>query len=335
MRVAVLVFLGGAFLAACQGTGGRDEAELRGVRAAEAAPGDRPRASPDAPAAFINRQPVPWEQIQPLLAEAAGAAVLEEVALDRMLAAEYRSRLGKDPDELSPSRVAEERQRLTESIERSGAEPDSAEELIRSLRLARGLGDARFAALLRRNALLRDLVAPQVQITDELVRQRFEVRYGPRYRARILTTATDADAADSLRTLLAEGPGDRTIRFADLAARVSTDESGARGGQIEPISPADPAYSPALRAALTRLEPGELSGVLDLQPGYGVALLEEVLPATPVDFASVQHDVEAELRSRQERLLMDNLARRLLLSAEVSPVDPALGWAWRNRAPNP
>jgi hypothetical protein len=322
-------------MASCAGSPApEDAAELRGIRAAEARGGSRAASEGPRPAALINRQPVEWAQLQPALAEAAGALVLEEIALDRALAAEYRARLNTDPDGVSPARLADERRYLIESIRRTGAAPDGAEDLVRTLRRTRGLGDARFAALLKRSALMRELVAAQVVITPEAVQQRFEVRYGPKYRSRIITTATDAEAADALRELLA-GQGDLGARFVAMAARISTDESRTRGGQIEPISPADPAYSPALRAALARLEPGQLTGVLDLQPGYAIALLEEKVPATQADFAEVRPDIEEELRRRQERLFMDSLARRLLLSADVSPLDPALGWSWNNRPQPP
>jgi len=257
--------------------------------------------------------------------------VLEELILDRLVASDYRTRLGKDPKEISNDRIAAERQYLADSVRRSaGVSRDEAAVLVAELRKTRGLGNARFTALLRRTAMMRDLVAGSVSITQDMIQQRFEVRFGKRYRVRILTTSTEAEAAAALQRLR-EGSCELSVRFAMESAKTSTDESKSRGGQIEPMSTADPAYSPALRAALGSLRPGEMTGVLALDPGYGIALLEEVVPATATTLDEQRADIEEDLRRRQERVLMDSLARRLLQSANVVVMDPSLSWSWQNR----
>lgn len=292
----------------------------------EAQPGRQPR-----PAALINEQPLSWDEVRPSLAEAAGGVVMEELVLDRLVASDYRNRMGKDPKDISNDRIAAERQYLADSIRRStNMSRDEATLLVADVRKTRGLGNARFTALLRRNAMMRDLVAGNVVITPEMVQQRFEVRFGKRYRVRIITTSTEAEAADALRQLQ-DGSCDLAVRFAMAAAKVSTDESKSRGGQIEPMSTSDPAYSPALRAAIGALQPGQLTGVLALDPGYGIALLEEVLPAAATTIDEQRADLEDELRRRQERVLMDSLARRLLQSAYVVVMDPSLAWSWQNQ----
>jgi hypothetical protein len=304
--------------------------DLRGVRGdppAGTRQGDRLR-----PAALINDQPLAWDDTLPSLAEAAGAVVLEELALDRLVAAEYRARFGKGPEDISNERIALERQYLSDSIRRAGdITANEAATLAADMRRSRGLGDARYTALLRRTAMMRDLVAPAVTIGPDLVQQRFDTRFGPRYRVRILTTPDEAGAAGALAELRS-GDCELPVRFAALAARISTDESKVRAGEIEPISPADPAYSPALRAVLPGLQPGEVSGVLALDPGFGIVLLEEVIPARQTTLDEQRADIEDELRRRQERVLMDALARRLLQSARIVVMDPSLNWSWKNRS---
>lgn len=304
--------------------------DLRGVQ------GDQPgaaRRSPDParPAVLIDDQPLTWGDISPSLAEAAGGVVLEELALDRLVATEYRTRTGKGPENISNERIATERQYLYDSIRRSGdVSGNDAATLAANLRKSRGLGDARFTALLRRTAMMRELIAQNVQITPEIVQQRYEVRFGRKFRVRIITTATETDAAAALQQLQT-GSCDLSVRFAMAAASYSTDESKARGGEIEPISPADPAYSPALRTALATLQPGQMTGILALDPGFGIALLEEVVPPAATTLEEQHADIADELRRRQERVLMDTLARRLLESARIVVMDPSLSWSWKNR----
>jgi len=64
-------------------------------------------------------------------------------------------------------------------------------------------------------------------------------------------------------------------------------------------------------------------------------LVEHVLPRSGVPIEQAAASLREDVRLRQERLLMDRLARRLLESAAVRVLDPALNWSWRSRAPGP
>jgi parvulin-like peptidyl-prolyl isomerase len=170
-----------------------------------------------------------------------------------------------------------------------------------------------------------------VTVSDEEVRQAFDIRHGPRFRTRVIVAATDRAAAE-IRTELAQAPAnldERSMFFATIAARKSTDASAERGGMLEPISPADPVYPASLRSAVQAMNVGDLSPVLAVDKGYAIALLEEKLPAQEVAFAGAAEAIRAEVRVRRERLAMDVLARDLLHEANVSVTEPSLAWSWR------
>ncbi|HEX7008551.1 MAG TPA: hypothetical protein VF184_01125, partial [Phycisphaeraceae bacterium] len=60
-------------------------------------------------------------------------------------------------------------------------------------------------------------------------------------------------------------------------------------------------------------------------------MLERKIDAQPVAFDDVKEELTAQARLRQERLQMQQLARRLLNEAKVVVLDPALSESWRQQ----
>lgn len=271
-----------------------------------------PQARPTAqPVAFINSQPVTVADLQPGLFDLAGREMLNELILDRAIAAQHITVTDDD--------VTAERQRMLTML---ADDPDEAARLLTELRLRRGLSDARFAALLHRNAALRKLVADQVVITPAAVQQAYDIEYGPRFRGRVITTRT-LDRAAELRVLAEDQP------FADLALQYSTDPSSITGGTLPPISPADDTYPKAVRDTLARLGVGEISQPVSVEGGFAILKLEETIPGSDVPLDKARPDLEQRVRLRMERTLMDQLARRLIAAADVLVLDRDLNRAWK------
>lgn len=277
-----------------------------------------------ATAFLVNGEPVPWSRILPALAEAAGAIAIEETALDMLLEREC-ARAGV---RITNEDVERERLLLAETMAGPSNDAARGQQALAQVRRERGLGETRFAGMLRRNAMLRRLVQDEVAITPMVIDQAYELRYGERIGARIITTATPEEAAAAAGRVRAGEP------FGEVAARVSTDASASRGGIIEPVSPADQSYPASVRRALTEAAPGALTPIIAVERGY--ALLQRdttTIPAVsdrpPID--AVRADLEREARMRQERLLMGRLARRLLDGVGVTALDGGLDQSWRWR----
>lgn len=272
----------------------------------------------------VDGDPVAASALWADLAEAGGGAVVREFVLDRRLRTELSTR-GLSVDSAAIDR---ERRLLADSLAATGSTGAAADELVLRLRRAQGLGERRFAALLERTAMLRALVAPQAQVTDANLAQAHAIAYGPKHRARLIVVRTQADAA-ALRRELA-GSGDQLAAvFSRLALERSIDESGPRAGVLPPISVEDPLWPSALRAALAELRPGELSPVLALERGFAVALLDAVDPGSGPSLDEARPRLEQQVRLRQERLLMDREAARLLQGGRgVTVLDPSLSWGW-------
>ncbi|MGP1272650.1 MAG: peptidylprolyl isomerase [Phycisphaerales bacterium] len=275
------------------------------------------------PAAIIDGVPVTGAELFPALAEIAGDQALRELAVDRMLAEELRARSLRVTDE----HIEAERDRLAAL---AGSDDRAQSAVLGPLLESRGLGPSRVRSLLARNAGLRLLVADEIEVTEESLDLAFRVRYGPRSRVRVAVFRTPNDAADALRAIRsrAESLGLRAA-FAEIAAERSMDPSAEVGGLLGEISPLDPGLSAALRTAVRDARPGEIGAIVALEQAFALLLVEEELPAQPVEFAQVRDDIQREVRSRAERLAMDALADELVQRAGVTVLDPSLLWSWQ------
>ncbi|NBC10603.1 MAG: hypothetical protein GVY24_02560 [Planctomycetes bacterium] len=270
------------------------------------------------PVAYIDARALTAGDLRASLYEAAGGEVLADLVLDRAVAQALADR-GLEPDAAD---LAAEKRRLLETL---SDDPDTAARLLNELRNTRGLGQARFEALLRRSAGLRKLVADRVEVTDAALQRQYLLRHGPRYRVRLLVTAT-ADEANKLRRQALDG-----TPFSDLAALHSIDPSAAQGGLLSPISPADTSYPQAVRNALPKLDAEAISPVLALGDRFAVLKLEDKIKADDVALDDVRNELASAVRRRGERLLMEQQARELLAAAEVVVLDPALKAAWERQ----
>ncbi len=292
----------------------RSEQYVAGNRG-EPAPSDR------TPAAMLRGEAITWAELRPVLAEAAGGRALEEVALDRLLEAEARSRgvvVGAEA-------IARERRLLLDSLGPTLASDAQRVAVLEQVRRSRGLGNVRFESLLRRNAILRALVENEVLIDADAARRVYDLRYGDRISARIITTSTLQEAQEAERRLRDGEP------FSEVAARMSTDASAARGGIIEPVHPSDASYPAAIRQALLGAADGRTTPPVALEQGYAILRREGVHSSGAPSFEEVEAAMEREARLVQERALMDRLARSLLESAGLTVLDGSLGWSWSNR----
>jgi hypothetical protein len=288
--------------------------------------GDQARS---AGAAIINATLLVRDDLWDRLAERAGGEVLEEIILERRLDAELRRR----GITLTDADVQAEQDSLLFLLMEGlpGDRPDEAERLIDQIRRSRGLGPVGYKAMLRRNAMLRRLVRDDVEITEQAVARLFTVRHGPKVYARIIVLPSEREASELRRTLIADSPAE-SVEFAEAAMTHSRDATSARGGQIEPFSTSDPVYPASVRQAIDRMNPGELSPVIAIEAGFAILLLERRTEPDGVELEAARPQLMRELRLREERIRMQDLALELVDSTRMTPVDKSLGWSWQRRA---
>lgn len=270
---------------------------------------------PAKPLAFIHGQPIAWTDLQPALFESAGGEVLGEIVLQRGI----DRRLAARTITLDDAAINTERTYLLTAL---SPDADTAVRLLRELRERRGLGDRRFDMLLRRNAGLRALVRDDVRITDAELRAQHQLDYGDSFEVRLILTDTLQQASEVVRRLKA---GES---FIDLAVTLSRDESRFQGGLLPLVNPADATFPDAVRAAIGKLRPGEVSDPVALTNGFAVLRLERKIAGRGVGFDDVKEELERNLRRRVERFLMQQLAVNILNEADVVVLDASLQKSW-------
>jgi hypothetical protein len=319
---SVLALAGVTVLFGCAATADAPREASTGRERAQSSGSARPEAVGtlvDArPAALVNGRTILWGDLRPLLSELGGATALQEAILDRRLDV-----LAADAElAITPDDVAAERKRLIESLDE---DPNTAARLLETVRSRQGLGEVRFARLMQRNAILRALVRDQVNLTPAAVERMYQLTHGPARQVRLITVPNLPQARNVIERIEAGEP------FVEVAVNVSTDTSAARGGLLEPVSREDASYPKALRDAIWSLEePGALSAPVLMESGYAIVQLVRTIEGADTPLDEVRDDMERLARLRQERLLMDRLARRILDDVSITIFDDSLRWSWRN-----
>lgn len=323
-RLQPLVVLSAILLCQCQqaptSPGGRPETPSGRTANQSADPrSELPTVLSRTAAAFGGRSVTP-STLYPLLIEAAGSEVLLELVIAETALHEL-SRRGLS---LTEDEINAERRRMVQALDE---DEDRAVVMFGRLMEQRRLGPGRQRLFLQTNAALRKLTADEVELTPAVIRQQFELTYGPLFVCRIVAVPTLRDAQQVLE-LFRQGRS-----FSDLAVEFSTDPSRAQGGLLSPISTADSAYPQAIRNELPGLQPGEVSLPIAVDQSFILVYLERILERDQPDLDQVRDQLAFQARQRIESRLMRQKARELLSRVEVTVFDPVLRESWlRQRA---
>ncbi|MBM4111708.1 MAG: peptidylprolyl isomerase [Phycisphaerae bacterium] len=279
--------------------------------AATTAPAAAGTAAPaSAPVAVIDGRVLDWRGFGPLVAEASGGPVLEEVVLEWRCASEC----AKAGIAVSADLVLAEERRVLETLDQ---DPDRAMQLLQSLKARQGLGPLRWQALLRRNAMLRALVAQDIVLDEAVVEQARDALVGARRDARLIVVA-DLVAAERVRQALRDGAA-----FPELAARMSLDASAPRGGLVTGVTRRDAGYPSSFREALFTLAPNAVSDPLLVEDRFMIVqMLTENMPPA-IEASELDRRARERARIAQERVAMERLADRLLRTTSLSIFDEA------------
>ena len=281
--------------------------------------GADPKVNPSGPVlGFLHGVSIRWDDLRPIMVELSGGEALAEYVVDVNLSRRLQQRGLRVDDQM----VRAERAIFTASV---SSDPNEAERLLQHVRVEQKLGEKRFERLLRRNAGLRLLVQDEVDVPPSIVQKAYDYEHGPRHEARLIVVEALNKAADVVRRARA---GES---FAELATLHSTDDSRAAGGQLDPIRTGDTTWPQAVRAAVSQLEPGQVSDPILLEGSFAVLKLQRRIEAHPVPFDQVEADLTRRARRGVERTHMQRLARQFLRDAQLILTDSALSKSWQRR----
>jgi foldase protein PrsA len=292
--------------------------------------------------ATVRGDKITRKDIEPVLEEGYGLNVLLTlVQLDLV-----EQEAAKQGIIVTPADVVSERTitmknlvRQTEALDSSGqptTEPtdnidtDQQNQLLDQLLQQQHVSRAEFNIILEVNAYLRKLAEPKVnaKLTDDAVRQQFNVMYGEKVLVHYIVCNNMAEAAE-VHHDLAVGKN-----FDDVARARSLDRRTAyTGGELPAFTLQDNRFPPEFKQVAFELKKGEISDPVQISKFiYLIKLIDRVPPAH-ARFEDYRDSVKKELYESTVQAAMkvmrDSLGRMALESLTIR--DPILAKQWADK----
>jgi len=319
-KVVVLAFLAAA-AAGCGQLAGNKPAERTAVPTASAAPAATGQATENSSQvmAYVNGRPIRMSQLYDLLVRSQGLQTAHQLVADELV----RQAAAEKDITVNDQEVNAESDRTLEELFGQIKQTDQRERLLDQLLAQRGISYAQWRMIMRRNAMLRKLVAPQVTVSDEELAEEFGRQYGRKVRVRHIQTASLTAAQEAIQKLKAGAD------FAELARQISVNPSAANDGLLPMIGADSRMVPPAIReAALAMKQVGEITSPIQVETAFHILKLEEVIEPQNVDFSKVRDELAETVRNRRLRSEQQRLLQELIQSAQdsgtVRYVDPVL-----------
>jgi foldase protein PrsA len=277
--------------------------------------------------ATVGEKSISRDEFVSLLIRSRGVAVMEQL-VGLAAAEDFAKKRGvslTDADvefeyELALRRLSDP---LAFTIGEDFDKPD-AERLLDSVLAARFMSRPEFMLTVRRNAFLRKALATETAISEDQLREEFDLAYGDRVQVRHIQLGTLTDAT-RMKERLGAGEG-----FADLATRYSTNiTTSRRGGLLDPFSIRDEHIPQAMRQTAAKLAAGEFSDVVRVGEWYHLLKLERQIPAENRSFDSARDVLRKRVEVRLTDARMREVYEKLFRESAVEIADPILREAYR------
>ena len=273
--------------------------------------------------AMVNGRPVSKADMVRVLMDMKGLDVLQQFILLEAVRGESQAkniRVTKDDVERE-FQDALERIARDAGVTGDAATPANKMQALETMLGQKQISMAEYRIAIERNAHLRKLVAPTIEINEATMRAEWSRTHGQRrvVRSIIIPTNDERALAEALNQLR------NGTDFADVARMLSTDpDSRTRGGELEPFSFDEPNIPPALREQAFLMKPGEISNPLRCDMVYHILKLERILEPENARFEDVRAEVEKDLKSRIIDKKMQDAMKELYDKAKVIVLDQTL-----------
>ena len=273
-------------------------------------------AEPDEALAWINGRRIRRATFDKMLLESHGLAVLEQLIALQLV----KDRAMRDGITVTEAQVKAEYDRSLGELARTVAHEDDparqkviGEQVLRDFLREKNFSRAEYHISVERNAYLRIMVAADVTVSDQQVREEFERRFGRKALVRHIVLP-DLDAVAAVRRQLESG-----VDFAELARSYSLHSiSGSAGGLLPPFARGDAQVPGLLREIAFGLEPGGLSSAVNIDGRYHLVRLERFIEADDDTLtSSLASELRMALQGRQSRQAMQDLERQLVDQADI------------------
>lgn len=151
---------------------------------------------------------------------------------------------------------------------------------------------------IRQQLLMEKMFRPQVQATEEDIQQAFDAYHGERVECRMIMWPTAEKKLAMLEYDAIRGNEEAFIRKAKMQANTKL---ASRGGKLDQPIGRNTTGDPDLEKEIFRLQPGEMSPLIETPHGTVMLLCEKKLPP----------DESVKLEQVKERLMQEVIERKL------------------------
>jgi hypothetical protein len=276
--------------------------------------------SADPVVARVNGRPIRQSQLLEALLPGYGRRMLDELMLLEIV----RQHAEESDINSDETLVEAELMSVLEDMA-PGKSPEHKLALLDYMLKSRGMTRAEFDFIIERQVLLRQMVDPNVVVTEEMLSREYERQYGRKVLVKQLVVRSLRQIEEVQRKL------ETGIDFSTLVQEMSQDEvTLSEGGLLGPFTQQDTRIPPEVRREAFKLENlGDRSGIIryrdqQKQEYWCLLQLERHISAEQVELATVREELIEGLRTRliKERMLklQDNLQKQ----ATITVLEPKL-----------
>jgi parvulin-like peptidyl-prolyl isomerase len=182
----------------------------------------------------------------------------------------------------------------------------------------------KLAEQVKADVLLETALADSLKVTDDEVQAYFEANkaqfgVGTQVKAAhiLKLTKSPTDTAEAYAAILAVQKQLNAGNFSAIATKESQDpQSAQKGGDLGWFDPKD--MVPEFSAALEKLKPGEISGIVRSQYGYHIIKLEERKEGHEPKMDTLKPKIVEQIQGMRKGQLAEDFMRALLKRAGVT-----------------
>ncbi len=280
----------------------------------ETSPAETPRSS--TVMATVNGKPIYMEDLHTPLVESYGLRIAEMLIVNALVAQEAK----RAKITITDKDVTDENDRTLQGIlGEQQLTPDQRERVLERLLKQRGITRRLWTSIMRRNAILRKMVAGKAVVGEAMIKAEFARLHGEKVQISHIQLPGLTEAEKIIKLLKAGGD------FANLAQRYSTNTSTAKsGGALAPFSRENPAIPRAIRDVAFALKTGQISGIVQVGNEFHVLKLQKRFMPPAANYQAVKEKIRDALKKHlTERLQVDKLSE-LRRKTNVEYVNPTL-----------
>ena len=261
--------------------------------------------------AFLNGQPVVSKVLEDECVKRFGTKILEG-AIHRKLLEGALEAAGK---QLSQADIDAEIARAAEyyGLINNDGTPDVAAWMKEVLKEEGASLELYLSDVVWPSVALKKLIDGRVTVTDEDIQKGYESNYGP--RAEVLAiVCSNQRTAQEVWQLARNNPTEQF--FGELAAQYSVEPSSRSNyGKIPPLR--KHSGQPILETAAFKLQPGEMSGIVEAGGQYIVLRSQGLTSSIATQLSAVKDELRKDILEKKQRIAMEKHLDALLTSAQI------------------